>query len=197
MCCAGQAPCRRLHVTSNVRPRKGIHGAGCTHLSKHMAQRSCRIAPRTAVSLRWAVRPPAASGRIRLLGRVGPVVNRRTPALPEGRKSRRVRNVELQDHQSLKLGRAPRPVRRQVRHRPEACACSQLPSARPQRLSPATSVRSSLAATWFSASRQNARPNPSVKARPNGVAPGPRGHGAYHRPRGPGATPSVPPYLKR
>ena len=41
------------------------------------------------------------------------------------------------------------------------------------------------------------RPNPSVEARPNGVAPGPRGRGADHRPRGPGATPSVPPHLKR
>ena len=40
-------------------------------------------------------------------------------------------------------------------------------------------------------------PNPSVKARPNSVPPGPRGRAAYRRPRGPGATPSVPPYLKR
>ena len=36
-------------------------------------------------------------------------------------------------------------------------------------------------------------PNPSVKARPNGI--GPRGSVAYPAPRGP--IPSVPPYLKR
>jgi len=38
-----------------------------------------------------------------------------------------------------------------------------------------------------------ALPNPSLKARPNGVAPGPRGGLAYPPPRGPGATPSAPP----
>ena len=40
-------------------------------------------------------------------------------------------------------------------------------------------------------------PNQSVKARPNGVAPGPRGSAVYHLPHGPGSTPSVPPYLQR
>ena len=41
------------------------------------------------------------------------------------------------------------------------------------------------------------RSNPSVEARPNGVAPGPRGAQAYHAPRGPGAMPSAPPHLER
>jgi len=41
------------------------------------------------------------------------------------------------------------------------------------------------------------RPNPSVEARPNGIALGPRGTEAYHVPRGPSAIPSVPPHLKR
>ena len=41
------------------------------------------------------------------------------------------------------------------------------------------------------------RPNPSVEARPNGKAPGPRGGEAYHPPRGPGALPSCPPHLER
>ena len=41
------------------------------------------------------------------------------------------------------------------------------------------------------------RPNPSVEARPNGVAPGPRSGKAYHPLRGPGATPLVPPHLER
>jgi hypothetical protein len=41
------------------------------------------------------------------------------------------------------------------------------------------------------------RPNPSVNARPNGVALGPRGALVHHAPRGPSATPSVPRYLKR
>jgi len=44
---------------------------------------------------------------------------------------------------------------------------------------------------------RRARPNPSFEARPNGVAPGPRSRKAYHRPRGPGATPLVPPQLER
>ena len=35
-------------------------------------------------------------------------------------------------------------------------------------------------------------PNPSLKLSPNGVPPGPRGRAVYHRPRGPGVTPSVP-----
>ena len=41
------------------------------------------------------------------------------------------------------------------------------------------------------------RPNPSSEARPNGIAPGPRGAEEYHAPRGPGAIPLVPPQLKR
>ena len=41
------------------------------------------------------------------------------------------------------------------------------------------------------------RPNPSVNARPNGLAPGPRGRVVHLRPRGPGANPSVPRYLER
>ena len=39
---------------------------------------------------------------------------------------------------------------------------------------------------------KSALPNPSLKLRPNGVPPGPRGRAVYHRPRGPGVTPSVP-----
>jgi hypothetical protein len=39
---------------------------------------------------------------------------------------------------------------------------------------------------------ESALPNPSLKLRPNGVPPGPRGRAVYHRPRGPGVTPSVP-----
>jgi hypothetical protein len=38
----------------------------------------------------------------------------------------------------------------------------------------------------------SAMPNPSLKLRPNGVPPGPRGRAVYHQPRGPGVTPSVP-----
>jgi hypothetical protein len=38
----------------------------------------------------------------------------------------------------------------------------------------------------------SALPNPSLKLSPNGVPPGPRGRAVYHRPRGPGVTPSVP-----
>jgi hypothetical protein len=37
-----------------------------------------------------------------------------------------------------------------------------------------------------------ARPNPSFKRSPNGVALGPRGSAVYHLPRGPSATPLVP-----
>ncbi len=37
-----------------------------------------------------------------------------------------------------------------------------------------------------------ALPNPSLKLSTNGVPPGPRDRAAYHRPRGPGVTPSVP-----
>jgi hypothetical protein len=37
-----------------------------------------------------------------------------------------------------------------------------------------------------------AMPNPSLKLSPNGVPPGPRPRIAYHRPRGPGVTPSWP-----
>jgi hypothetical protein len=39
---------------------------------------------------------------------------------------------------------------------------------------------------------KSALPNPSLKLRPNGVPPGPRGRVVYHRPHGPGVTPSVP-----
>ncbi len=42
-----------------------------------------------------------------------------------------------------------------------------------------------------------ALPNPSVNATAIGVPPGPRGRPAYHRPRGPGATPLSARYLKR
>ena len=41
------------------------------------------------------------------------------------------------------------------------------------------------------------RPNTSVNARPNGLAPGPRSRVVHHRRRGPGANPSVPRYLER
>ena len=41
------------------------------------------------------------------------------------------------------------------------------------------------------------RPNPSVNARPNGLAPGPRSRVVHHRLRGPGTNPSVPRYLER
>jgi hypothetical protein len=45
---------------------------------------------------------------------------------------------------------------------------------------------------------QNLRPNHSVEARPNGNAPGPVWRYAVHfRQPGPGASPSVPPHLKR
>ena len=44
---------------------------------------------------------------------------------------------------------------------------------------------------------QRAGPNPSVNARPNGLAPGPRGRVVHLRPRGPGTNPSVPRYLER
>jgi hypothetical protein len=44
---------------------------------------------------------------------------------------------------------------------------------------------------------ESALPNPSLKLSPNGVPPGPRGRAVYHRPRGPGVTPSVPAYLER
>ena len=44
----------------------------------------------------------------------------------------------------------------------------------------------------FRVSRKAALPNPSLKLRPNGVPPGPRGRAVYHQPRGPGVTPSVP-----
>jgi hypothetical protein len=42
------------------------------------------------------------------------------------------------------------------------------------------------------ASHGASRPNPSLKLSPNGVPPGPRGRAVYHRPRGPGVTPSAP-----
>ncbi len=41
------------------------------------------------------------------------------------------------------------------------------------------------------------KPNPSVNATAIGVPPGPRGRPAYHRSRGPGATPLSARYLKR
>jgi hypothetical protein len=41
------------------------------------------------------------------------------------------------------------------------------------------------------------RPNPSVEARPNGVALGPRGALVQDAPRGPSTTPLVPPHLER
>jgi hypothetical protein len=45
--------------------------------------------------------------------------------------------------------------------------------------------------------RRTVRPNPSVNATSNGMAPGPRSTVAYHVPRGPGAMPSAARYLKR
>jgi hypothetical protein len=47
------------------------------------------------------------------------------------------------------------------------------------------------------AAPKGVRPNPSVNATANGVAPGPRSTVAYHVLRGPGATPSSARYLKR
>jgi hypothetical protein len=41
------------------------------------------------------------------------------------------------------------------------------------------------------------RPNPSVEARPNGVALGPPAALVHHAPVGPSATPLVPPHLER
>ncbi len=66
--------------------------------------------------------------------------------------------------------------------------------------SPARSGRHMLRgnkAYWFILGLQRrkastALPNPSFKRSPNGVALGPRGSAAYHLPRGPSATPSVP-----
>ena len=42
-----------------------------------------------------------------------------------------------------------------------------------------------------------ALPNPSIEARSNGLAPGPRGTQVHHVPRGPGTKPSSPPHVKR
>jgi hypothetical protein len=42
-----------------------------------------------------------------------------------------------------------------------------------------------------------ALPNPSLEARPNGIALGPRGALVHDAPRGPSATPPVPPQLER
>jgi hypothetical protein len=44
---------------------------------------------------------------------------------------------------------------------------------------------------------QQAEPNPSFEARPNGIALGPRSALVHHAPRGPIAIPSVPPQLER
>ena len=52
-------------------------------------------------------------------------------------------------------------------------------------------------ASQVQAVARRARPNPSSEARPNGIAPGPRGTKAYHVLRGPGAMPLVPPQLER
>ena len=51
--------------------------------------------------------------------------------------------------------------------------------------------------TLLLARRATLRPNPSVEARPNGIALGPRGAFVHHAPRGPSAMPSAPPHLKR
>jgi GNAT superfamily N-acetyltransferase len=45
---------------------------------------------------------------------------------------------------------------------------------------------------WHFSKAQRVQPNPSLKRRANGVPPGPRGRAGYHRPRGPGVTPSAP-----
>ena len=41
------------------------------------------------------------------------------------------------------------------------------------------------------------RLTPRSRASPNGKTPGPRGSAGYHPPRGPGVSPSGPPYLER
>jgi hypothetical protein len=49
----------------------------------------------------------------------------------------------------------------------------------------------------LSAGVGTAVPNPSLEARPNGIALGPRGALVHDAPRGPSAIPSVPPQLER
>ena len=183
MCLAGLAPNRRPRLMSNVRPRRS---SVCPEYAAAMKQ------PKTKSAMLW--NPGSVSN--------GPPVARavRARSMRFGREQPNStwaglwqKGTELRKHRALECA----PERSFIGRKSELCAehpkthwhCTQT-----ERLPRASSLGQRIGPC---AVAQSTRPNPSVNATANGMAPGPRSTGAYHVLRGPGAMPSSARYLKR
>jgi len=155
----------------------------------HMAQRFGTIAPKTAPTPARAVRPLAASGRIRLL-EAELRQSFTSSTLRAGQESERLCTAGQQDQQppcvsaALRSIGASRLMHHRGRHRlpsPPGSAAAVV----------AGHQAGSSSGTSYppAAAAKAAMPNPSFNATANGVPPGPRGRLTYHRPRGPVVTP--------
>ena len=184
---AGLAPIRRSRVTSTVRPRKP-RVAGLRAWARFCA--FPLASSRLGVSYLSSMNPTARPRLLLFVPRASPLISPRHSrrALPSGTgASLRVAILARQRQGSarecswcMRL-EAPR-----VRSSLRGACCRQL-RARTQCLGSRNVTRTGAAP----------RPNPSVNARPNGLAPGPRSRVVHLRPRGPGTNPSVPRYLER
>jgi len=196
----GLASCRRSRFNSNVRPRETCRAV----LPQNQRLSAWTEQPRRAQPP--ICRRPSSARHIRSAQRD---CEERGGTAQETNRGRKNAGTPQEDNawEPQRYIGAPRCVGghrlqllRWVRH---WCVCGQSrvamvrmhaapPSPPRSRKAPETTKPSQVQAV-----ARRARPNPSFEARPNGVAPGPRSRKAYHRPRGPGATPLVPPQLER
>ena len=182
----GLASCRRSRLTSNVRP-----------LSAHLLEEPKFLEP-------GALQASSCARRLRSAAMAPPPSARSHPRLRSA--CQRPSSLALRPVRLAPCCSASGPLRDTFvrsstghgRWRLSPPVVLALKSERSSVHSPVRAVSVPWRGLVFkSATLRQPRPNPSFEARPNGVALGPRGALVHHAPRGPSATPSVPPQLQR